>query len=493
MPSLPDHIHRLAAITKNISQIVPNSTPADSSPGPFTSAILCSHLGDLIRDVDPSELGLFSLVQPQRAAVQERPVEIERVNFHGATPLRRPNPRHDDASRARDFDPELYAEAALKYLDRYKLVRPMPRAQAQLQAILDRIPVLRQSIDDLTDSLYQLEQTRSSTEPDYKHQLAEEERRIHDLRTKLAELNNKRAALTKAKKSHLDLAENKAAARKPLAPKKSSAEEDEFWNTPAASARTFKFTSDNLLMDEKADFRDISAISFSASPVTSKTTSNFFTSTIMDLPLENPKHQLFQTSDSLPDTGTPSKESHTELSDIPPLPSQGVAHQDTPDLDMEVVEPTPAQTEEVAGNNDSGISVTSEVELITNKIWSVMADLVIAAATTKGVDIRDKPSTREIIYYLEHLQDFTPSDELSTNTTSGAPTSQQVLIATLLVGLLASSAEHSLPLTKVKELLTTRTDGTAQPNSSRIVYGCVAKRLLKIDRTGGEQVVRFDV
>lgn len=94
------------------------------------------------------------------------------------------------------------------------------------------------------------------------------------------------------------------------------------------------------------------------------------------------------------------------------------------------------------------------------------------------------------------MQKVTPSDELSSVSTSGAPTLQQVLTAALLVGLLASSAEHSLPLTKVKELLATRTDSAANPahpNSSRIVYGCVAKRLLKIDRSGGEQVVRFDV
>lgn len=118
MRSLADHIDILNRNAKNIKAIATHSSQNSLSLGPFTNAILYSHLGDLIRDVDPSELGLFSLVQPERASMQEKTLEIERVNFHGATPLRRPNPRHDDAVRVRDTDPELYAEAALKYMDR---------------------------------------------------------------------------------------------------------------------------------------------------------------------------------------------------------------------------------------------------------------------------------------------------------------------------------------------------------------------------------------
>lgn len=117
MRSLADHIDILNRNTKNITNLAYKSSLNSSSTGPFTGAILQSHLGDLIRDIDPSELGLFSLVQPQRASIQENPPEIERVNFHGATPLRKHNPRHDDTSR-REMDPEIYAEAAMKYMDR---------------------------------------------------------------------------------------------------------------------------------------------------------------------------------------------------------------------------------------------------------------------------------------------------------------------------------------------------------------------------------------
>lgn len=115
--SLSDHIDLLNRNTGNIRAIAQNYSTKAPFVAPFTHAILQSHLGDLIRDVDPSELGLFSLVQPEGASVHENPVEIERVNFHGATPLKRPNPRREDVSRQRE-DPDLYAEAALKYRDR---------------------------------------------------------------------------------------------------------------------------------------------------------------------------------------------------------------------------------------------------------------------------------------------------------------------------------------------------------------------------------------
>lgn len=56
-----------------------------------------------------------------------------------------------------------------------------------------------------------------------------------------------------------------------------------------------------------------------------------------------------------------------------------------------------------------------------------------------------------------------------------------------------------MPLNKVKESLTAKasTGGSAVliagQGTTRVIYGCVAKRLIKIDRGGGEQVVKFDV
>jgi hypothetical protein len=78
-----------------------------------------------------------------------------------------------------------------------------------------------------------------------------------------------------------------------------------------------------------------------------------------------------------------------------------------------------------------------------------------------------------------------------------SPTSQQVLTAHLLIALLEATPQYSLPLAKVKEILSARGEkGSAvigSGASTRVLYGCVAKRLVRIDRGGGEQIVRFDV
>lgn len=58
-----------------------------------------------------------------------------------------------------------------------------------------------------------------------------------------------------------------------------------------------------------------------------------------------------------------------------------------------------------------------------------------------------------------------------------------------------------MPLTQLKEALSAKTAElgvsavTAIGGSgvTRPIYGCVAKRLLTIDRSGGGQVVKFDV
>jgi hypothetical protein len=56
-----------------------------------------------------------------------------------------------------------------------------------------------------------------------------------------------------------------------------------------------------------------------------------------------------------------------------------------------------------------------------------------------------------------------------------------------------------MPLNKVKEMLTTKASTSGGggiilggQSTTRVLYACVAKRLLKIER-GGEQIVKFDV
>ena len=107
-----------------------------------------------------------------------------------------------------------------------------------------------------------------------------------------------------------------------------------------------------------------------------------------------------------------------------------------------------------------------------------------------------------------HLHALAAQDPLPTSPTASSlssisasatqsPTSQQVLTAHLLIALLEATPQCALPLAKVKEILSARGEkGTAvigSGASTRVLYGCVAKRLVRIDRGGGEQIVRFDV
>ena len=120
MPSLTDHIDRLTRTMKSVKDSASAITERDHS-GPFTRAVLTVPLGDLIRDIDPSELGLFTVVPPPRVSTQTGPhQEVTRVEVVSATPLR----KHPSAQRRdvlfppKEPEPEVFAEAALKYIDR---------------------------------------------------------------------------------------------------------------------------------------------------------------------------------------------------------------------------------------------------------------------------------------------------------------------------------------------------------------------------------------
>lgn len=49
-----------------------------------------------------------------------------------------------------------------------------------------------------------------------------------------------------------------------------------------------------------------------------------------------------------------------------------------------------------------------------------------------------------------------------------------------------------MSLNKLKEILSGQGSVRGQA-ITRPIYGCVAKKLLKIERGGGEQVVKFDI
>ena len=115
--------------------------------------------------------------------------------------------------------------------------------------------------------------------------------------------------------------------------------------------------------------------------------------------------------------------------------------------------------------------------------------------------------TRAYLWLSAHLHMLASQDPVTaspaasslssaTAPSTQSPTSQQVLTARLLLALLEVPPQFALPLAKVKELLSAKESvGTMAGASNRVLYGCVAKRLMRIDRDRGkgEQTVRFDI
>jgi hypothetical protein len=119
MPSITDHVDRLTKTMRAVKASASHITQHDHT-GPFTRSVLNAPLGDLIRDIDPSEDGLFTLVHPRVSTQSAPPQEITRVEVVSATPLRKhPSAqRRDVLVQSKEPEPEVFAEAALKFIDR---------------------------------------------------------------------------------------------------------------------------------------------------------------------------------------------------------------------------------------------------------------------------------------------------------------------------------------------------------------------------------------
>jgi len=187
-----------------------------------------------------------------------------------------------------------------------------------------------------------------------------------------------------------------------------------------------------------------------------------------------------------------------------PLPT---SEPSTPVVNTELL--PSSSTAESLGHTHSAkkVRITNDVERIVSKIWATVGDLIMPgnSFSTPGSGGSRPLRAKETIAYLHSLatQDPLPASptasSLSSTTVAGAqsPTSQQVLTAHLLISLLEAAPQYALPLARVKEILSARGDKGVSPIGSgasvRVLYGCVAKRLVRIDRGGGEQIVRFDV
>ncbi|KAK0212981.1 hypothetical protein DFS33DRAFT_1377428 [Desarmillaria ectypa] len=490
MASLSDQIDRFSRTSKAIAAIAA-TVAVSPDVTPFSTIVLDTQLGDLIRDVDPSELGLFLLVGPHSEQDSRGDIpKLARSGFPGATPLK-PRTR-------REVDPEVYAHAALKYIDRYQNIRPMPRAYSQVVALLEEIQLVRDGIQETTELL---ESNQVTDSPSIKSMIDNEERSLHHYEKKVNALRKRRDLLmTQAKRtSHTTIAGKKSAPPRPVtpvAPSHADAEEKSFWATPGHA-----FASENLL-HEQVDMGDLSVASMSSPSAPSPSTRRHsIPQSLVEVAtevVEDPqgacesRDQSSVVEDVIDETmqaepsATPAGSSPEPLAaDVPPA---RVSEPETP-------------------GTKARLRVNTEVERIVTKIWTTMGDVIMPGHPYRTTGDGSKPPrAKQTIAHLQSISALVPtpsspsqSSLLSADAVPSQPTPHQILTAHLLVTLLSCPPKFSMPLNKVKESLAAKasTGGSAVlvagQGTTRVLYGCVAKRLIKIERGGGEQVVKFDV
>ncbi|KAK0455125.1 hypothetical protein EV421DRAFT_1897011 [Armillaria borealis] len=505
MASLSDQIDRLSRTSK-ATAITAAAVAVSPDVAPFSTAVLDTQLGDLIRDVDPSELGLFSLVVPhsEQDARGDIP-KLARSGFPGATPLK-PTTR-------REVDPEVYAHAALKYIDRYQTIRPMPRAYSQVVALLEEIQLAREGIQETTELLQSI-QNQFADGPSIKSMIDNEERSLHHYEKKLDALRKRRDLLvTQAKRTSRTTSTGKKSAPPPrpvtpVAPSHADEEEESFWATPGRA-----FASENLL-HEQVDIGDLSVASMSSPSAPSPSTRTRRRSIpqplveVADDPQDacESRDQSSVVEDAIDETiqiaATPASSSPEHLAaDVPP------AHVPEPE--------TPGTKARLRVNTEverivvlfSPFNAFARPNRLQAKIWATMGDVIMPGHPYRTTGDGSKPPrAKQTLAHLQSISALVPtpsspsqSSLLSADTVPSQPTPQQILTAHLLVTLLSCPPKFSMPLNKIKESLAAKasTGGSAVliagQGTTRVLYGCVAKRLIKIDRGGGEQVVKFDV
>ncbi|GJE96700.1 hypothetical protein PsYK624_129050 [Phanerochaete sordida] len=532
MSTLSDHVDRLAHIANAIRadaaaagrQETGSKLASGSSAGPFTRAVLQTPLGDLIRDIDASELGLFTLVQPTQhgaayVAQDDAPAgpkaEITRVALPIATPLRRPpaNYKREQGQKPGEHEPEVYAHASLKFLDRYQSIRPMPRYQEQAEHMLEQLEVLRENIRSLNEKIKQTSVSDPSQPQVSPKSLArQEERRIAQAQARIAELKKQKEAFLRKSKPP----SSKSSAMAPASPQgpPPDDQEQDFWNTPGAAARTLHFTGD-LLTDEQIDISNMSGTLDTPLPASAPrvrgassgalrfTARSRSASVEPDVPTPQPEvaEELEEPPELPPAEGDatvmlqkpPAVESSRRAVRSPPVEStrRTVRSPPQPDSARRV------QSSREARPKREKSAASGELEVIVSKIWATVGDTI---APGRQYDADNTPNSQETIALLQSAASQTPSlDSPSASSlsslASGAPpaalTSQQILTARMLLALLSSPPAYAMSLGALRDTLA-KAEGSAA-GVTRPIYGCVAKRLLKIERGGGEQVVKFDV
>ncbi|KAL5523982.1 hypothetical protein ACEPAG_8155 [Sanghuangporus baumii] len=569
MPTLLDHIDRFTYTAQSIQTAARNTS--EPLPSPYVRAVLRTPLGDLARDVDTSELGLFTLVPNASApsasgddsgASAAQKGSIARVEFPGATPLRRPAGASKHLRRENDKEPEVYAQAALKYLDRYHSIRPMPKARQEVEAIIEHLKLIRNEIEQLSEAADQ------STEPASQPvtTLRDEEKRIQELHVRIKQMKARIEVLERKQKPYV---KPSASSAKDTAKDK---EEDAFWAEPATTrkprtgrkslliptlARGTVGPDDSLLLDThvKVDMGamlgDMSMTSLADAAPTPLLPASKLDPVSVPLPSRSPTPSPAPSpTPAAPlyvgpaDSAETSADLTTDEGDdtvilvkppsltpaVPSTPPQALSAPPGPETPALA---TPARN--VATTPRRGVTatpgtarigrvkITTDVERIATKIWATVGDVIMPGhpfSTAAAATTNKPPRAKETIALLQNLASQKPpptSPTMSHSTFSivtdkSSPSTHAILTAHLLLALINAIPRHAMPLAATKVVLAEANKGLgngAPPDpaeaslgllaggdkamETRALYGCVAKRLLKIDRTGREQLVRFDI
>ncbi|KDQ09099.1 hypothetical protein BOTBODRAFT_37342 [Botryobasidium botryosum FD-172 SS1] len=135
--------------------------------------------------------------------------------------------------------------------------------------------------------------------------------------------------------------------------------------------------------------------------------------------------------------------------------------------------------------SSGGPRITPEIESLVVKIWDTVGDIIQPGhtyITTNGKGTDPPPKAADT---LELLSTLTASSSTSGITTNAL----QILTAHVLLTLLSAPPPHSVPHTRIREIIAAVDLPGAANEKARAVYGCVARGLLKMDRSKPREAV----
>ncbi|KAG2031280.1 hypothetical protein BDR03DRAFT_972841, partial [Suillus americanus] len=386
MPSLSDQIDHLISLSKSIKA---SADGLPTSDGLFTTAVLIH---------SPSHVPTES---------EARGV-ISRVEFPGATPLKKPPSRRQEMTKPR---------AALKYLDRYGTLQ---------QVFKSSNPASGPSSQEST--------------------AADEERHIQVLQARLTELRKQKVDILRTSNPAPKSKPAPRLARAPSPLTVPEAQEEMLWNMSAASARTLRSTE--KLMDEEVDINDVSVMSFTNPVHRPRSVLSSLGLPVDDVSLDNGEHDIGQGDSVMPDPLNKPKE---ELSDseleaddgdgkqtvvLKKLPSSLLPNPTPPEGTTPPETPLPVNSElqtRGAGPPESArkpkIRMNVEIEKIVTKIWSTVGEIITPGHPfdpTGSISGGSKPPRPKETLLPPLSLTVSPFLLLAPFMMSGQPTSQQI-------------------------------------------------------------------